>query len=91
MTEGISNCQIEKVLKNIDDPDINGNFVGDFPANQMNRFIDYKTMISEKKGKYAFTIANTDSSDKDGTHWWRTLDIEPQTDFFFFTRLVWMD
>ena len=91
MAEGISNCQIEKALKNIDDPDINGNFVGVFPANQMNRFIDYKTMISEKKGKYAFIIANTDSSDKDGTHWWRTLDIEPQTDFCFFTRLVWMD
>ena len=41
-------------------------------------------MISEKKGKYAFIIVNTDSSDKDGTHWWRTLDIEPQTDLFFF-------
>ena len=54
-----------------------------FPANQMNRFIDYKTMISEKKGKYPFIIANTDSSDKGGTHWWSILDIEPRTDLFF--------
>ena len=54
-----------------------------FPANQMNRFIDYKTMMSEKKGKYPFIIANTDSSDKGGTHWWSILDIEPQTDLFF--------
>ena len=45
----ISNFQIGKALKVIDDPDINDNFVGVFPANQMNRFIDYKTMISEKK------------------------------------------
>ena len=35
----------------------------------MNRFIDYKTMISEKKEKYSFLIANTNSSNKDGTHW----------------------
>ena len=54
-----------------------------FPANQMNRFIDYKTMMSEKKGKYPFIIANTDSSDKGGTHWWSILDIEPRTDLFF--------
>ena len=49
MAKGISNFQIEEALKDIDDPDINDNFVGVFPANQMNRFIDYKTMISEKK------------------------------------------
>ena len=49
MAKGISNFQIEEALKDIDDSDINDNFVGVFPANQMNRFIDYKTMISEKK------------------------------------------
>ena len=48
----------------------------------MNRFIDYKT-ISEKKEKYPFIIANTDSSNKDDTHWWSIMDIEPQIDFFF--------
>ena len=53
----ISNFQIEKALKDIDDPDINANFVGVFPANQMNIFIDYKTMISEKKDKYLIIIA----------------------------------
>ena len=41
-------------------------------------------MISEKKGKYPFLIANTDSSSKEGTHWWSVLDIEPKTDIFFF-------
>ena len=49
MAKGIGNFQIEKALKYIDNPDINQNFVGGFLANQMNRFIDYKTMISEKK------------------------------------------
>ena len=90
MAKRISNFQIEKALKNIDDPDINGNFVGVCPANQMNRFIDYKTMISEKKSKYPFIIANADSSDNDGTHWWSILDTEPRTNLFFLTLLVWM-
>ena len=41
MCEGISNFQIEQAFKNINDPDINDNFVGAFPANQMTKFIDY--------------------------------------------------
>ena len=30
-------------------PDIGDNFVDVFPVNHLNRFIDYKSMISEKK------------------------------------------
>ena len=84
MSEGISNFQIEEAFKNLNDPDINDNFVGAFPANQMTKFIDYKPMMSERKGKYPFLIANTDGSDKKGTHWWSILDIEPKADIFFF-------
>ena len=91
MAKTISNIQTENTLRNLDDEDINDNFVGVFPENHMNRFIDYKTMILEKKGKYLFIIANTDSSDKDETHWWSIMNIEPQTDFFFFSiRLTLM-
>ena len=64
MSKGISNIQIEKAFRDLDDEEINDNFVGVFPANHINRFIDYKTMILEKKGKYPFIIANTDRSDK---------------------------
>ena len=41
------------------------------------------SMISEKTGKYPSIIANTDSSDKGGTHWWSILDTEPKTDILF--------
>ena len=61
------------------------NFVGVFQENHMNKFIDFKLMISEITGKYPFLIANTDSSDKDGTHWWSITDIEPKPDLFFFS------
>ena len=48
MSERISNWQVEETFKNINDPDINDNFVGAFPANQMTKFIDCKSMMSEK-------------------------------------------
>ena len=54
MSRGITNFQIENILKNLSDEDINDNFVGVFSANQMNRFINDKTMISEKKGQISF-------------------------------------
>ena len=69
MSKGIVNFQIENALKNLKDEDRNDNFVGVLPANQMNRFIDYKTMVSEKKGKYPFVVANIVSSDKSSTYW----------------------
>ena len=51
MTKRISNLQIEKALKELNDQGIDENFVSVFPAKRMNRFIDYKTIISEKKRK----------------------------------------
>ena len=51
MSNGISNFQIEESLKNIRDQGINNNLVGVFPSNYMNKVIDHKMMISEKKGK----------------------------------------
>ena len=76
MSQGISNFQIEQAFKNSNDLDINDNFVS--------AFIDYKSMTSEKKEKYPFLIANTDSSDKNGMHWWSILDIEPKANILFF-------
>ena len=80
---GISNFQIEKAFKKIDDEDLLDNFVGVFPSNYMNKLINHAAMI-EDSGKYPFVIANTDSADKPGEHWWNVLDIEPRTDIFFF-------
>ena len=82
-TGGRSNFQIEDAIKNVGDKDLIDNFVGVFTSNYMNKFIDHAAMISDK-GKYPFIIANTDSSDKPGVHWWSILDIEPKTDIFFF-------
>ena len=84
MSKGISNFQIENAIDNIGDEDLNNNFVGLFRSNRMNKFINHSAMMSSKKGKYPFVIANTDSSEKGGTHWWSILDIEPKTDIFFF-------
>ena len=78
----ISNFQIENAIKSIGDDNLKEHFVGVFLSNYMNKFIDQVSMISSK-GKYRFIIANTDSSEKPGVHWWSIPDIEPKTDIFY--------
>ena len=80
---GISNFQIEEALKKIGDKDLLENFVGVFPSNYMNKFLDHASMISDKS-KYPFIIANTDASDKPVVHWWIIIDTEPRNNIFFF-------
>ena len=75
MAKGISNFQIENGLKNVNDDDIDDDSVGVFPSNHMNKFIDHEAMMSEKKGKYPFVIANTDSSEKGGRGGERTCGV----------------
>ena len=81
---GISKFQVEEAFKKIGDEDLLKNFVGVFPSNRMNRFIDHAAMISDCSGKYPFVIVNTDAEGKPGIHWWSIVDIEPRNDFFFF-------
>ena len=84
MPRGISNFQIENVIKTINDEDLLKNFVGVFPSDEMTRFIDYKQLINQKTGQYLFLISNTQDSTKDGEHWWSILDIAPKNDSFLF-------
>ena len=80
---GISNFQIEQAFKKIDEEDLLNNFVGGFPSNYINKFINHEAMI-EDSGKFPFITANADGSDKPGVHWQSILDIEPRADIFFF-------
>ena len=81
--DGISNYHIEDAFKKIGDEDLLENFVGVFPSNCMNKFINHAAMISDR-GKYPFIIAYTDASDEPGVHWWSILDMDPRNDIFFF-------
>ena len=81
---GISNFQIEDAIKRIGDEDLLNNFVGVFPSNHMNKFINHSEMIKEKKGKYPFIIANTDDSSEKGTHWWSILSLNWKMNCFLF-------
>ena len=80
---GISNFQIENAFKKINDEDLLNNFVGVFPTNYMNKFINHAAMINNS-GEFQFIIANTDDISKSGTHWWSIFDIELRNDIFFF-------
>lgn len=69
MFKGILNFQREEPIKNLHNDDIMKSFVGIFPPNHMNEFMDFKSIISEKTSKCPFLIASTDSLDKDGIYW----------------------
>ena len=79
---GISNFEIERVFKTIDNNNLDENFVGVFPSNNINKFFDIAKMMKGKKKP--FLIGNTDRSDKPGTHWWSILDIDLKRDFLLF-------
>ena len=42
MSKGISNFEIEKVFKEINNDDINENLIGIFPSDKMNKFIMFE-------------------------------------------------
>ena len=50
-SRGINNFQIDDTIANIGDDDLTKNFVGDFPSNYMNKFIDHATIMKEKGQK----------------------------------------
>ena len=78
MLKRISNFQTKNTIKKIDDERLNNKFVGVFPADKINKFINFKQKIHEKTAKYLFLTANTEDSSKECKHWWSILDIEPK-------------
>ena len=49
VSKSISNFEIEKVFKGINNEDINENFFGVFPSDKINKFIRFEKMMPEKK------------------------------------------
>ena len=79
MQQGISNFEIERVFNELNNEDLNDNFLGVYPSDKTNKFIVFNRMM--KGRKYPFLIANTDHSDKGRTHWWSILDISHASNF----------
>lgn len=69
MSEGISNLEIEKTLKDLNNDVINKNFIGIFTSDKINTFIDFHKIMKGRGAKCPFLISNADKSDKEGTHW----------------------
>ena len=80
--EGLSNFDIEDIFNKANNSDLLQNFIGVFLSDKMSKFLDFKKMMKGKK--YQFLMANTDGSDKQGTHWRSILDINGKKDFLLF-------
>ena len=48
VSKGISNFEIEKIFKEINNEDINENFLGVFPSDKINKFIMFEKMMPGK-------------------------------------------
>ena len=66
---GISNFEIEKVIKTSDNEHLKNNFIGVFPSNHIRKFENVCKVLLKKKAKYVFLIWNAGRSEKPGTHW----------------------
>ena len=40
--------------------------------------------MTESGMRYLFIVMNTDRNDKNGTHWWSSLDLHPKKEIFLF-------
>ena len=82
MSKGISDIEIEKLFKEINNDDLNENFLGVYPSDKINKFIMFEKMMPGKK--YPFLVSNTDRSDQGRMHWWSIMNISPKKELFFF-------
>ena len=82
MSKGISNIEIKKLFKEINNDDLRENFLGVYPSNKINKFIMFEKMMPGKK--YPLLVSNTDRSGQGGTHWWSIMNISPKSELFVF-------
>ena len=80
---GISNVNITNIINEIDG-DLKRNFVGVFSSDETFKFFKYKHLIKTKKAPYPFMIMNSDRKNKDGEHWWSSLEITDKKQIFLF-------
>ena len=89
---GISNFEIERIIKNSNNNNLINNLVGVFPFDKIKKFIDSHGLMKEKSNAtYPFLISNTDRATTTGTHWWIILDIHSKSQLFFMIFLELMD
>ena len=66
MSREITNFEIEIIFKEMNNADINDNFLGVFPSDKIKKFVMFEKMMPEKK--YSFIISNIDRQDQPGQH-----------------------
>ena len=52
MSRGISNKDVNRIFNNLNNEDINVNFIGVFPSDQINKFVGFDKMMNGKKASF---------------------------------------
>ena len=56
MSRGISNFEIEIIFKEMNNADINNNFLGVFPSDKIKKFVMFEKMMPEKNNASFFLV-----------------------------------
>ena len=86
---GISNFEIEKIIKSSNNEDLINNFFSVFSSDKMNKFIDFHRIMKKRPAKYLFLLSDTDRAGNTEKHSWEILDIHPKTEYFFLFFWSW--
>ena len=57
---GISNFEIERIIRESNNEELIKNFVGVFSSEKMDKLMDFQGLMKERSAKYPFLILNTE-------------------------------
>ena len=84
MSQGISNIEIKKLFKEINNDDLN-EIHGVYPSDEINKFIMFEKKIPGEK--YPFLVSNQDRDDQSWVHSWSIANLSPKRELSFLTRM----
>ena len=65
---GVTNVETKKYI-NKEDDFFKNNFVGFFPSDYLNRFIQFHALMKQKQSLYQFVISNKERAGEEGEKW----------------------
>ena len=83
MAQGMSSREIEQFIERRGGEHMNNEFAGVYSADNVVESSEILNNLKSVSHNLAYVIANTDASDKSGTHWWTIFNIVPANAIYF--------
>ena len=84
MAQGMSSREIEQFIERRGGEHMNNEFAGVYSSDNVVESSEILNNLKSVSHNLAYVVANTDASDKSGTHWWTILNIVLANAIYFF-------